>query len=365
MAALDHWHPVLLSRDLKNAPVGVRLAGREIVLFRGEQGRIGALEDNCPHRHMRLSLGKVVGHRLQCMYHGWSFDCHGAGESPATPKLYAQASTFDAIEKHGAIWVKSAGSNPVFPPFEVDGYYNVCNLYHRARAPLELTVDNFCEIEHTPTTHAFFGYPLERMHEVQVEFQTTDTSVRVINHGPTKPINWILRLLLGIRGRYQFCDDWTTYFSPVYSVYDHWWADPLSKCESMVRWRLYIFFTPLDAGETAVTTFAFTKSRYPGKHGCMRLFKWLMRRKLSYEIDLDVRILENLVDKSTGIEGMKLSRFDKVLGLNRERIERIYRGMSEIGSPNRAEADKEAGTCYAAASSVDRASPVVRPASAP
>ena len=50
-----------------------------------------------------------------------------------------------------------------------------------------------------------------------------------------------------------------------------------------------------------------------------------MRRKLDYEIKLDVRILEGLADKSPGIEGMKLSRFDRVLGLNRERIERIYR----------------------------------------
>jgi hypothetical protein len=39
-----------------------------------------------------------------------------------------------------------------------------------------------------------------------------------------------------------------------------------------------------------------------------------------------VRILEGLADKSTAIDGMKLSRFDRVLGLNRERIERIYRG---------------------------------------
>ncbi|MBM4073512.1 MAG: Rieske 2Fe-2S domain-containing protein [Planctomycetes bacterium] len=332
MPALDHWHPVLLSRDLKQAPVGVRLAGHDIVLFRGERSCIGALADNCPHRHMRLSMGKVVQHRLQCMYHGWSFDCHGGGESPATPKLYAQAVKFDAMEKHGAVWVKSADSNPAFPAFDIDGYYNVCNLHHRARAPLELTLDNFCEIEHTPTTHDFFGYPLDKMHEVAVEFQTTDTSVRVINQGPSKKINWFLRLLLGIRRRYQFMDDWTTYFSPVYSVYDHWWADPTGQKASMVRWRLYIFFTPVDEQETAITTFAFTKSRYPGPAGCMRLFKWLMRRKLNHEINLDVRILENLTDMNTSIEGMKLSRFDKVLGLNRERIDRIYRGEAKAAS---------------------------------
>ena len=38
-----------------------------------------------------------------------------------------------------------------------------------------------------------------------------------------------------------------------------------------------------------------------------------------------MRILEGLADKNPNIDGMKLSRFDKVLGLNRDRIERIYR----------------------------------------
>jgi phenylpropionate dioxygenase-like ring-hydroxylating dioxygenase large terminal subunit len=331
MNLLNHWHPVLLSKDLKDKPVGVRLAGQEIVLFRAENGRVAALEDQCPHRRMRLSMGKVVEHKLQCLYHGWSFNCRGEGESPATPKLYAQAKKFDAIDKHEAIWVKAAGVSPVFPAFQVDGYYNVCNLYHSARAPLELVLDNFTEIEHTPTTHAFFGYPLERMREVEVEFQTTEASVRVINRGPSKKIHFFLRALLGITSRYEFRDDWTTYFSPVYSVYDHWWAHPETNRESMVRWRLYIFFTPISDSETAIITFAFTKSRYPGPNGSVRLFKWLLQRKLDHEIQLDVRILENLVDKRTAIDGMKLSRFDKVLGLNRERIERIYRnGQSPV-----------------------------------
>jgi hypothetical protein len=46
-----------------------------------------------------------------------------------------------------------------------------------------------------------------------------------------------------------------------------------------------------------------------------------------------VRILEGLADKNPNIEGMKLSRFDRVLGLNRERIERIYRGNETNARP--------------------------------
>jgi phenylpropionate dioxygenase-like ring-hydroxylating dioxygenase large terminal subunit len=327
MAVLDHWHPVLPSKRLRRAPVGVRLCGTDIVLFRAA-GQVGALKDVCPHRRMRLSLGKVVGGRLQCAYHGWKYDCGGAGESPGTPKLHADATAFAATERHGFVWVKSRDSEPQFPPFDVAGWYNVCNLTHRARAPLELVVDNFCEIEHTPTTHAVFGYDLERMHEVQVRFEPTDTSVRVVNHGPPKRLSWFLRLLLGIGKDWQFNDDWTTYFSPVYSIYHHWWSNPATGRESMVRWKLFIFFTPVDDQETAITTFAFTKSRYPGPNGAVRLFGWLLRWNLNHEINLDVRILENLADKNPNIDGMKLGRFDRVLGLNRERIQRIFHGRS-------------------------------------
>ncbi|MBM3996562.1 MAG: Rieske 2Fe-2S domain-containing protein [Planctomycetes bacterium] len=338
MAILDHWHPVLPSSQLpRNCVVGVKLAGTNLVLYRNSKDEVGALLDYCPHRRMKLSLGSVYHDKLQCLYHGWTFDANGNGESPATPKMQACAKHFEVAELYEAIWVRNAGATTEFPKFEVDGHYNVCNLHHQVKAPLELTLDNFCEIEHTPTTHAFFGYPLERMHEVEVEFQPTDTSVRVINKGPRKDISFFLRMLVGIGSDYLFMDDWTTYFSPVYSVYDHWWQCPTTGTESMVRWRLYIFFVPIDDSETALFTFAFTKSRYPGPAGGVRLFAWLMRSQLDYEISLDVKVLEGLADKNPNIDGMKLSRFDRVLGLNRERIERIYRGngaMAATGPEN-------------------------------
>lgn len=330
MAILDHWHPILPSNQLaRNAVAPVRLAGHDLVLFRNSKGDLGALADYCPHRRMKLSLGKVYRDKLQCSYHGWTFDQQGNGESPATPKLYACAQHYEVAEKYDAIWVRQLGATTQFPTFEVDGHYNICNLYHRVKAPLEITLDNFCEIEHTPTTHAFFGYPLERMHEVEVEFQPTDTSVRVLNRGPRKPMSLFLRTLVGIGSDYDFMDDWTTHFSPVYSIYDHWWQCPKTGAQSMVRWRLFIFFVPIDDDETALFSFTFTKSRYPGPNGGVRLFKWLMRSQLDHEIKLDVKVLEGLADKNPSIEGMKLSRFDKVLGLNRERIERIYRGHAE------------------------------------
>ncbi len=55
------WHLVALSKGLPvGARQGVTVAGRSVVLFRGDQG-LGALIDRCPHRNNPLSLGRVEG----------------------------------------------------------------------------------------------------------------------------------------------------------------------------------------------------------------------------------------------------------------------------------------------------------------
>ncbi|PWT82700.1 MAG: iron-sulfur cluster-binding protein, Rieske family [Acidobacteria bacterium] len=328
MSAIDHWHPVLRSKDLRDRPVGVRLHDNELVFFRTTSGKIGCLDDICPHRRMRLSLGTVVDDRLRCSYHGWAYDCEGRGTTPGTPKLHVQIGHYDAVERHGAIWVKSSSSDPAFPQFYTEGYYHLGNLSHVAKAPLELVLDNLTEVEHTPTTHLFFGYDLGRMAEVEVEFRPSDDSVRTINAGPSKHLSWLLRLLLGIQRDFHFVDDWTVYFSPVHAVFDHYWMRPDTKREGKLRWRMYVFCVPLDSDHTLIQTFAFIKSSYPGPYGGARLFWPLVLRLVDYEIQCDVKLVENLANKSPRLEGMKLSRFDRGLGLNRERIDRLYRTVS-------------------------------------
>jgi vanillate O-demethylase monooxygenase subunit len=329
MGMFDHWHPMYPSRKLRRKPVGVRLGGKDIALYRTTDGRVGALDDMCPHRRMRLSHGHVRGDKLMCAYHGWTFDLDGNGVSPGTPKLHACASTFDACEAHGYIWVKSKGSQPVLPPLGGDGWYFMAHTEHVANAPLELTLDNFCEIEHTPLVHDLFGYELDAMKDVTVRCETTDDTVTVYNHGPHKRINFFMRRLIGMGRNYHFNDVWTTYFSPVYSVYDHYWSDPDTNVEAWVRWRACVFFTPMDESKTRVTSFIYAKSKWPvWPKGGLPYFRRFTRRVTAKEIGRDVGILNSLASLEPRMEGMKLSRFDKALMLNRERIDRVYRGRT-------------------------------------
>jgi phenylpropionate dioxygenase-like ring-hydroxylating dioxygenase large terminal subunit len=326
MAMLDHWHPVCLSPRLKDKPVGLELAGQKICLFRDSKGQVAAIDNACPHRRLKLSYGKVVGDRIQCKYHGWEFDACGQGESPGTPKMHTCTTHYAVREEHGCIWVKSPNSMPDFPEINKDEFFHIGNFEHVVPAPLELTIDNFTEIEHSGTVHETFGYDLDRMHEVKVRYECTDDSVRVINEGPTKTLKPFLRTVLGIRKGDTFHDDWTTYFSPIYSVYDHWWTSPDGEREARIRWRLYMFFWPITDTQTAVTSFVYAKSKLPGPAGGLRVAKPLFRREIDREVRADIDMLHHLADYKTTIEGMKLSRFDKVLGMTRERIARIYKG---------------------------------------
>jgi vanillate O-demethylase monooxygenase subunit len=304
------------------------------VLFRDDEHRIGALEDICPHRRMQLSRGRVERGRLQCPYHGWTFDTCGDGLSPGTPRLRTQAASYEAREAYGAIWVKSRATAGKFPEFAVGGYRHMCTLGHPMRAPLELALDNFSEIEHTATVHQAFGFDPARMPEVNVQIDSTDTTVHVRNAGPCKRIGLALRQLLGVRRGHWFYSQWTTYFSPVHLIIDHWWGVPQTGREALVRWRVIVVLTPVAPSETVVWSFAYARSRWPVPGGGLPFFHWLMRRQLDTEIGLDVGLVEGLASLDPSIEGMKLGRFDRVLGLNRERIKRLYGSRGDMLSGN-------------------------------
>jgi phenylpropionate dioxygenase-like ring-hydroxylating dioxygenase large terminal subunit len=323
---LDHWQPAARSCDLGHKPLAITIANQDLALFRTSAGQAAAVADACPHRRLRLSAGEVVGDRLRCKYHGWTFDTCGNGESPGAPKLTTCTTSYDVREDAGLVWVKSRGSKALFPRIAAEGFFPLGILEHTIPAPLELAVDNFNEIEHSGTVHDTFGYELTKMHEVKVRIESTEDTVTVKNSGPTKRLNWLYARMLGIKPGDLFHDHWTTRFSPVHSIFDHWWTGSDESRERMVRWRIFIFFVPQTDHTTRIFSLAFAKSRYPGPAGGLRLVKWLFQRELDKEIRADVAMLHHMADYSVGIEGLKLSRFDKVLGLTRDRINRIYRG---------------------------------------
>jgi 5,5'-dehydrodivanillate O-demethylase oxygenase subunit len=83
-----YWYPVGVASELtEETPTQlVRILGETLVLFRDKKGRVGLLEDRCPHRGASLSYGRAEERGLSCPYHGWLFDTRGhCLETPAEP----------------------------------------------------------------------------------------------------------------------------------------------------------------------------------------------------------------------------------------------------------------------------------------
>src|SRR5262252_4727103 len=75
-----HWVVACMSEEVAEpdgAPVRVRLLGEDLVVFRDTDGRLGVLDEYCPHRRASLVLGRNEECGLRCLYHGWKFDVDG------------------------------------------------------------------------------------------------------------------------------------------------------------------------------------------------------------------------------------------------------------------------------------------------
>ena len=105
--------PAALSEELPEPdcpPVRVKLLGEELVAFRDTQGRLGLLDEFCPHRRASLFLGRNEESGLRCVFHGWKFDVAGCCvDQPNEPPQFrfedkVQLQAYPTLELGGVIW---------------------------------------------------------------------------------------------------------------------------------------------------------------------------------------------------------------------------------------------------------------------
>jgi phthalate 4,5-dioxygenase oxygenase subunit len=121
-----HWIPACLSEEVTEpdgAPVKIRLLGEDLVVFRDTDGRLGVLDEYCPHRRVSLAYGRNEECGLRCLYHGWKMDVDGnvveMASEPAESGLVAKAKTkaYPAREWGGFVWTYM-GPAEAMPEFE-------------------------------------------------------------------------------------------------------------------------------------------------------------------------------------------------------------------------------------------------------
>ena len=162
----NYWYVAAWGHELEVGKiVGRTLLGEPVVLFRTPDDKAHAFEDRCCHRRAPLSLGRMLGDKLQCGYHGLVYTADGKvvgipGQTMVPPG--AQVRTYPLGDRHRFAWIWMgdpaladpakipdhlyfSNDDPKWAP--VGGYLNFkCNY--------KLLVDNLLDLTHETFLHA-------------------------------------------------------------------------------------------------------------------------------------------------------------------------------------------------------------------
>ena len=124
-----YWLPALMSDEVVDpdgTPVRVRLVGQNLVAFRDSSGKLGMIDEACPHRLASLALGRNEEGGVRCIYHGWKFDVAGrCFDMPTEPAGYnfqdrMNVRSYPVREGGGLVWtyLGPPEHEPPFPAFD-------------------------------------------------------------------------------------------------------------------------------------------------------------------------------------------------------------------------------------------------------
>ena len=168
-----YWMPFLLMEELPQndgPPVRVRLLGEDLVAFRDTDGKVGLVQEACPHRGASLYYGLNRDCGLMCIYHGWKFDVEGncidmPSDIPGSRfKEKVHITSYPTLESAGAIWAYLGPPEKQPPPPsywmnvlpEDEVVANRTPIYCNYLQSMEGNLDS----THLGTLHHFYEYEI-------------------------------------------------------------------------------------------------------------------------------------------------------------------------------------------------------------
>lgn len=144
--------------------------GKDLVLFRTEEGVAHVLDAYCPHLGAHLGHGgRVHQGKLQCPFHGWRFDGQGACvEIPHAEKIPPGAvlGTWPVHELDGLIFVHHArdGASPTWqlpalPEATTEGWQLARKTHRRIRTHVQELGENLADPTHFRYVHDMLSIP--------------------------------------------------------------------------------------------------------------------------------------------------------------------------------------------------------------
>ncbi|CAK7354008.1 unnamed protein product [Dovyalis caffra] len=187
----EEWYPLYLTKDVPDdAPLGLTVFDKQVVLYKDGQGELRCFEDRCPHRLAKLSEGQLIDGRLECLYHGWQFE--GEGNCVKIPQLPANAKipqsacvkTYEARESQGVVWVwmspktqPNVNKLPWFENFARPGFKD-SSAIHELPYDHSILLENLMDPAHIPISHDRTDLAAKRENAQPLRFEVTEHTDR-------------------------------------------------------------------------------------------------------------------------------------------------------------------------------------------
>ena len=159
----NSWYVAGWSSAFARELTPLTIMDEAIVIYRTESGQAVALDDQCPHKGLPLSLGRLRGDRVECGYHGMTFDAVGrCVRIPGQTNLPASAFVrrYALHEAGGILWIwmgdpDLADPGLVFdlPVFHEPGWARHFGDGLRFAANYLHLADNLCDPAHVAFFH--------------------------------------------------------------------------------------------------------------------------------------------------------------------------------------------------------------------
>ncbi|KAM0971563.1 hypothetical protein ACFX13_019747 [Malus domestica] len=154
----NFWYPVAFTTDLKDdTMVPLDCFEEPWVLFRGNDGKPGCVQNTCAHRACPLDLGSVNEGRITCPYHGWEYSTDGTCEKMPSTRLHkVKIKSLPCFEKDGMLWIWPGDDPPsaTLPSLQPPAGFQIhAELVIELPVEHGLLLDNLLDLAHAPFTH--------------------------------------------------------------------------------------------------------------------------------------------------------------------------------------------------------------------
>jgi phenylpropionate dioxygenase-like ring-hydroxylating dioxygenase large terminal subunit len=160
----DSWYVAGWDYEFgREKPLQRIILEQPIVFYRKTDGELVALADRCAHRQAPLSMGRIEGDDLRCMYHGLRFSAEGkCVEIPGQASIPEKAcvNTYPVVERGSWAWVwmgNPEDADPsLIPPVRGfdDPEWVLKSGQLDYQAPYHLINDNLLDLSHLAYVHA-------------------------------------------------------------------------------------------------------------------------------------------------------------------------------------------------------------------